>query len=358
MSIGRRRPKLSRVQLRPAESISLKETRVARQRARLALLLLRGCRGGGDRDDRTRSGPPFTFRMGERPARELRVNVSEFKLRNQTKTSNERQAAADQVAPEMVNDPGPIRELAEKLDDLTTAVARSTRFEDLRESLRSSWKLKPESYLDLKAATDTPERRDNLHAKLAAAFEPLLRDGVLGPGTLPVNEESSRVLSVRNVGEPRSAGQAGAARPRGSRTNHQARRRGRPGIQGGLHDAAGRPDPLRPGRRQTRLAGDAHLRGRSDGPASRRGAQPRSATFTTLTSRGDVLVEAGQTIGEEQLILLRLEHEAAMDELSFGDRARRGLGILALVAGALLPGGSLRLPARAAIRRRLIAASP
>ena len=58
------------------------------------------------------SGPPFTFRMGERPERELRVNVREFKLRNQTKTSNERQAAADQVPPEMVNDPGPIRELA------------------------------------------------------------------------------------------------------------------------------------------------------------------------------------------------------------------------------------------------------
>ena len=36
----------------------------------------------------------------------------------------------------MVNDPGPIRELAEKLDDLTTAVAESSRFEDLRRNLR------------------------------------------------------------------------------------------------------------------------------------------------------------------------------------------------------------------------------
>ena len=50
------------------------------------------------------SGPPFTYRIGQRPDRELRVNVKEFRIRNQTKTSNERQAAADQVPPCMVND--------------------------------------------------------------------------------------------------------------------------------------------------------------------------------------------------------------------------------------------------------------
>ena len=45
-----------------------------------------------------------------------------------------------------------------------------------------------------------------------------------------------------------------------------------------------------------------------------------------------MLVEQGQTIGEEQLILLRLEHDAAIAELGFGDRVRRAVGILALVA--------------------------
>src|SRR4029077_9520213 len=53
--------------------------------------------------------------------------------------------------------------------------------------------------------------------------------------------------------------------------------------------------------------------------------------FDTYT-RGDVLVEQAQTIGEEQLILLRLEHDASVAALRFGDRARRALGILALVA--------------------------
>ena len=67
-------------------------------------------------------------------------------------------------------------------------------------------------------------------------------------------------------------------------------------------------------------------------PELRDEAQSRVHDVYDTYSRGEVLVEAGQTIGEEQLILLRLEHDAAMGELTFGDKARRALGILALVA--------------------------
>ena len=102
-------------------------------------------------------GPPLAFRLGERPDRELRVNVREFKLRNQTKTSNERRSPRTRLSRKWSMTPADSRAGA-KLDDLTAAVARSERFEDLRENVRASWKLKPESYLDLKAATDTPER--------------------------------------------------------------------------------------------------------------------------------------------------------------------------------------------------------
>ena len=103
------------------------------------------------------------------------MNVKEFKIRNQTKTSNERQAAADQVPPSMVNDPAPIKDLADRLDDLTVTIAKTERFEDFRETVEAAWKLKPETYLDIKAATDTPERRDKLHVQIHKAFEPLLR---------------------------------------------------------------------------------------------------------------------------------------------------------------------------------------
>ena len=102
MSNGRRRPKLSRASLRPADSGLIKEGRVAKQRTRATLIgsvvvSMRHVRGRSS----MAPGPPFTYRIGQRPDRELRVNVKEFRIRNQTKTSNERQAAADQVPPSL-----------------------------------------------------------------------------------------------------------------------------------------------------------------------------------------------------------------------------------------------------------------
>ena len=187
----------------PADSVSLKEGRLAKQRTRATLLGLVAVSVVATAVIVHGSGPSVHFRIGERPDRELRVNVKEFKLRNQTKTSNERQAAADQVPPSMVNDPGPIRELAERLDDLTTAVAKSARFEDLRENVRAAWKLKPESYLDLKAATDTPERRDNLHAQIAAAFAAAC-SATASSGPAPCRPTKNRAgcSSIRKAGEP------------------------------------------------------------------------------------------------------------------------------------------------------------
>ena len=106
MSIGRRRPKLSRAHLRPSDSVAIKQGRLARQRTRAALLALVAVSVVATAAIVHGSGPPFTYRIGAAARRELRVNVKEFKLRNQTKTSNERQAAADQVPPAMINDPG------------------------------------------------------------------------------------------------------------------------------------------------------------------------------------------------------------------------------------------------------------
>src|SRR5579883_114536 len=209
MSIGKRRPKLSRANLRPsAATVSLKQDRQARQRTRAAALAVVAASLLATTAIIHGAGPPFRYRIGERPERELRVNVAEFRIRNQTKTSNERQAAADSVPPLLVNDPAPLRELAERLDDLTVTVARSPRFEDIKDSIRAAWQLRPEGFLDLKTATDTPERRETLHAQIAAAFRSLIRDGVLGPDTLPPNEESSRMLSIRQRGEPPSNARA------------------------------------------------------------------------------------------------------------------------------------------------------
>ena len=128
MSIGKRRLRLSRAQLRPsAATVSIKQDRQARQRTRAVRLALVIASLVATAAIVHGSGPPFTYRLGERADREIRVNVKEFRIRNQTKTSNERQAAADQVPPVMVNDPAQMLELADRLDDLTVTIAKAAR---------------------------------------------------------------------------------------------------------------------------------------------------------------------------------------------------------------------------------------
>ena len=92
MSIGKRRPKTSRAQLRAFPSVTLQQSRLARQRARFASLSLVALTVLAVSAIVHGSGPAFTYRLGQRPDREIRVNVKEFRIRNQTKTSNERQA--------------------------------------------------------------------------------------------------------------------------------------------------------------------------------------------------------------------------------------------------------------------------
>jgi putative nucleotidyltransferase with HDIG domain len=327
MSIGRRRTKLPRPQLRPSPTVSLKH---GRQRTSAILIALVAVSVIATTAIVHGYGPPFAHRLGERPDRQLRVKVKEFKIRNQTKTSNERQAAADQVPPSMLNDPAPLRDLAERVEDMTTAIAKSSRLEDVREDLRTSWKLKPESYLDLKAATDTPERRDNLHVQIAAAFKGLIRDGILGIGALPTREASSRLLSIRSRGEP----------PEKARVLPRDRV---------LPERIIKPDSAvyqefcsvftapRVGQVlltliATQIDGAASLTFEAEETERmRKEAGSKVPDQFDIYMQGEVLVDQGQTIGEEQLILLRLEHDAAVAELGLGQRVRRAAGILALV---------------------------
>ena len=78
MSFGKRRPKLTRAQLRPSNPLAIQQGRLARQRDRLARLAVVAVAVLATAAIVHGSGPPFTYRLGQRPDRELRVNVAEF----------------------------------------------------------------------------------------------------------------------------------------------------------------------------------------------------------------------------------------------------------------------------------------
>ena len=227
---------------------------------------------------------------------------------------------------------------AERLDDLTVTIAKSQRFEDVDPTLISTWHLKPEAYLDIKAATDTPQRRDNLHVQIAKAFAPLLEAGVLGPGALPRNEESSRTLSVRDVGQP-----ADEARvfPRERVVPERIVKPDGPVAR----EFVAAFTPSRVGETLFQLVAD-----RLDGRPTLSFDQEETARLREIARNavpewydpyreGQVLVEQGQTIGEEQLILLRMEHDTAIAELTLAEKLQRALGILALVSSLFILAG-------------------
>ncbi len=88
--------------------------------------------------------------------------------------------------------------------DLVTWWPGRRRSTLIPESIRQQWKLDSALYDDIREASDTPERLDDIRRRIRKAFEPLIRDGVLGPDVLPRNEEQSRTLSVRLLTEPHS----------------------------------------------------------------------------------------------------------------------------------------------------------
>ena len=99
MSIGRRRPKLSRASLRPPTRVHSKKVDSPSSAPAPSCSPWSRCPWSRPRPSCTDPGLRSPTGSASDRTRELRVNVKEFKLRNQTKTSNERQAAADQVSP-------------------------------------------------------------------------------------------------------------------------------------------------------------------------------------------------------------------------------------------------------------------
>lgn len=331
MSFGKRRSKLSRAQLRPTNPIALQQGRVARQRDRLIRLAIVGVAVLATAAIVHGSGPPFTFRIGQRPTREVRVNVPEFKRLNQKKTNTERQAEVDQVPPSMVNDPAPLRDLSERLDDLMVAIAKASSLDALPENLRASWRLRNETFEELKAATDTPERRDALHLQIAKAFAPLLRDGVLGYDTLPRHEESSRTLAVRGPGQsPKQSHRV----PRERVVPERVAKPEGPVYKDFVAAFSDpRVGPLLFHLIAEKLAGTPTLTYEEPYTTTQRElARGRVEDVYDTYRQGDVLLDQDQKIEEEQLILLRLEHDKASGALGFGGRIRRVSSMILLVA--------------------------
>jgi len=329
MSIGKRRSKFSRAVLRPANPIDIHRDRHALRRARLsglgivaASVILASAVVHG-------AGPAFSFRLGQKPDRELRVNVEEFHRKDPLKTNSDRQAAESKVAPRMNHDPAPVRELAEQLDDLVDAVVAAPAVEAIPEEMRSAWSLDTATFTAIKNAADTPERREDLLRQIDLAFAPLVRDGILGPQALPTSEEANLTLLIRPPG-----GGPGYEVHKDRLLPERIKKPEGPVAREFV--SAFRDPKLGPklfAIVADRLRGTPSLK--FDEMATVRDREAARAlvkdAYKTFHA-GDILVAQGESITEDHLSLLRLEHESASTRQSWGERFRRAGSVVILVA--------------------------
>ena len=330
MSLGRKRTKPTpRAQLRKTLPIEGALARQARQRSRLARALIVALTGLAVAVLVHGFGPPFTFRLGQRPERAIEVRA-DFSRKDPVRTNQARQEAAGAVDALLVNEPGPIRELQEQLLDLIDAVGQVSTRERLDASLTTSWKLDESTFLDVRAAADNPDRLASLRRQVEAAFAPFVDHGVLGPDALPGEEQPRPTVRVHLQGEPIEAAEtvsrdlilperikkldgAAATAFASAFTNPKLGER----LYGLVADRLASTPTLKYEEKATKR--------------EREVAYESVAEVYRDYNRGEVIVAQGERIGDDQLALLRLEHEASNSRLSWGERIRRGSGVTVLV---------------------------
>ena len=89
MSLGKRRPRSLRATLRPSNPIDLERERTVRRRGHALRVAVVAAGVVATAAIVYGTGPPFPYRLNQRPAREIRVNVPGFSVKNQRKTFGE-----------------------------------------------------------------------------------------------------------------------------------------------------------------------------------------------------------------------------------------------------------------------------
>ena len=297
MSFGKRRPKLSRAHLRPSNPIA----HPARPPGPTA-----GSPGPPRRRRASPCSPPppsFTARGPPSPsgsasgpsARSASMSTSSSDATRRRPTAERQIVGRPGSRPSMVNDPAPIRDLAERLDDLTVAIAKAPGSTRCPRTSARPGSSTPKPSTSSRRPPTRPSGATPCTGRSRQAFAPLIRDGVLGSDTLPASEESSRTLAVRAVGQTARAGAPGPPRAGRPRAGDHARGPGLPGVHRRLPQPELGPTLFR--LVAEKLKGTPTLTYEEQYTNRRRElARSRVKDVYDTYRRGDVLVEQDQKI--------------------------------------------------------------
>ncbi len=330
MANGRRKVKHPRAQLRPSDPIN--HRRVHRQRLRrqiislipviLAVPLVAAIVAG--------SGPPFTYRIGQRPEKDLRVSVEQFQRFNSVRTSQARDLAAKQVPPVFQNDPAPILELRNQFHNLLESIARTkpTSLDLLPKGSAELWVLEQEDLQRIREAVENETDLVELLEQVDSAFEPLIKHGVLPIGALgSLEKESSSKIQVHHPASVENVDRdlvipERLAQPDGPVAEAFVAQFNDPVLGDLLFRLVGN--------RLTRISTLSLDELETDNlrTTARETVGDQFDTFY----RGNLLVEQGTLIDEEQLELLRLEHRERLSTMGITSKVKRAASILVLIS--------------------------
>ena len=195
MSIGKRRPKLSRAQLRPADrglhqaGSPGQAARPGRRCSRCGRSRCRGHRGDRPRLRAARSPTGSASARPRDPGQ--RQGIPGSATRPRPATSGRRPPTRSRRRWSTI--PAPIRDLAERLDDLTVDDRQGRPIRGPPRERPGGLEARARGLRRAQGGHRHPRAaRQAARVRSPRRSQPLLRDGVLGPGTLPPNEESSR----------------------------------------------------------------------------------------------------------------------------------------------------------------------
>lgn len=278
-------------------------------------------------------GPPFGFRVGQRPLREIRLSADEISRRNALRSNAQRQIREDAVAPRMIHNPQSVDDLIKSIEDLAAAAGRVNSAQELPASLIQSWGvISADLFEDLREANDVAERREQFSRELKEAFSPVLREGILSPTPLPRLDQNATQFAIRLESEPEPKSRLV------TRDHVSPERLARPDSDFARHFVSSfRPPEL--GQRLfeligNKLAGSPTLTYDEQETANaRERARAEVPDIFDKFKRGDLLVEQGQPIDAETLDLLRLEQDRTVARFTAGQVALRWIASIGLCAG-------------------------
>lgn len=276
-------------------------------------------------------GIPFSYRLGQTPQRNIHAKVG-FSRVNQTRTARKRDQAVEAVPPIYRNDPKPLEPLFSAVDTLSDSIAATESFDQLPATFVAEWALNRETFDGLRSFLD-PSGPQRIAKQIRAGLQSLLSRGILDidPAELrPEVRVGPRLRVIQPDGDTMTCDVSDVARdslldPNGPLAQSLAQSLGSKELGDSVFQM------LQPRLKKTQptLTADS---------AAFKAA--RQAEFDAVPEEFDVfdvgerLVTQDQAISEEQLALLRTEHEAwSASKAGHIARLERTPSLLALVLG-------------------------